>query len=218
MEATPIATSAVSSWVLWDAAYNHPFLRTLTAPPTPFPRQRSRRVGVLSPCESATSGRVPSNAQSLKRLSPFAGDTSAAASANSPRLRWADSHVRGPTATSTATATSTTPTPPSSPPTGARASARSRSPSRAGLPCWPGLPYGGGLLASAEGVAAGWVGSIAVAGQSRPQQQRQRRRRRHPRCPWGEGAGEESVPEPTTAVSLLLGLLTVAAIAARHRT
>jgi hypothetical protein len=34
---------------------------------------------------------------------------------------------------------------------------------------------------------------------------------------WGEGVGEESVPEPATAVSLLLGLLTVAAIAARHR-
>jgi hypothetical protein len=34
---------------------------------------------------------------------------------------------------------------------------------------------------------------------------------------WGEGVGEESLPEPATAVSLLLGLLTVAAIAARHR-
>jgi hypothetical protein len=34
---------------------------------------------------------------------------------------------------------------------------------------------------------------------------------------WGEGGGEESVPEPTTPVSLLLGLLTVATLAARHR-
>ena len=34
---------------------------------------------------------------------------------------------------------------------------------------------------------------------------------------WGEGTGEESVPEPTAAVSLLLGLLTVAGLVARHR-
>jgi hypothetical protein len=47
-----------------------------------------------NPPESATSDKMPSQARSRKRLSPFAGTTSAAASANSTRLRWADSHVR----------------------------------------------------------------------------------------------------------------------------
>ena len=53
---------------------------------------------------------------------------------------WLQDRATGSTATSTATATSTTPTPPSSPPTGARALAKSRCPSRAALPCWPGSP------------------------------------------------------------------------------
>ena len=44
--------------------------------------------------ESCQPDSTSSQARSLKRLSPFAGATSAAASANSTRLRWADSHVR----------------------------------------------------------------------------------------------------------------------------
>jgi hypothetical protein len=69
-----------------------PFLGTLMHPLTPSPRQRSRHVEMLSLWESATSD--TSHARPLPRLTPLAPATSAAASANSTRRRWADSHVR----------------------------------------------------------------------------------------------------------------------------